>query len=199
MIPFSLGTSIISVVSGLILSKSGKYRVIMWVSYAVMTLGMGLMITLDYTSNEYVLYFRSLFTLLRNRMQRRKRDLPSDRYPWNRLFVPSPASCTSGCDALEGHGYRIQWLHVPPVSVTVTLSPSRLLTSLKTLSTVGGAVGIAVGEAIISTILPKKLAGIANISSLGLGDSAAALNDSVSKVHLIAVSLPRAPLLVRPR
>ncbi|KIK79861.1 hypothetical protein PAXRUDRAFT_16097 [Paxillus rubicundulus Ve08.2h10] len=52
MIPFSLGTSIISIVSGIVLSKTGKYRAIMWTSYVVMTLGMGLMITLDYTSND---------------------------------------------------------------------------------------------------------------------------------------------------
>lgn len=43
----------ISVISGLILSKTGKYRPIMWVAYAVMTLGMGLMIMLDYTSDLY--------------------------------------------------------------------------------------------------------------------------------------------------
>ncbi|KIK74351.1 hypothetical protein PAXRUDRAFT_175975, partial [Paxillus rubicundulus Ve08.2h10] len=53
------------------------------------------------------------------------------------------------------------------------------------LRTVGGAVGIAVGEAIISSVLPKKLAGIANISSLALGDNAAELNDNISKMHLI--------------
>jgi hypothetical protein len=60
MIPTSLGGSIASIASGITLSKSGKYRVIMWTSYVVMTLGMGLMITLDYTSSEYVLHFQSL-------------------------------------------------------------------------------------------------------------------------------------------
>ncbi|KAF8843664.1 MFS general substrate transporter [Paxillus ammoniavirescens] len=59
-IPFQLGSSIVSIVSGIVLSKSGKYRVIMWASYVVMTLGMGLMITLDYTSSEYGLHFQSL-------------------------------------------------------------------------------------------------------------------------------------------
>lgn len=55
-------------------------------------------------------------------------------------------------------------------------------------STVGGAVGIAVGEAIISTLLPKKLAGIPGLSTYINNTSAAALNDSVSKLHLIPVS-----------
>lgn len=54
MLPFSLGTAVISVVSGLVLSKTGKYRPIIWVAYVVSTLGMGLMIMLDYTSSLYV-------------------------------------------------------------------------------------------------------------------------------------------------
>ncbi|KIJ16695.1 hypothetical protein PAXINDRAFT_168194, partial [Paxillus involutus ATCC 200175] len=148
MIPFSLGTSIISVVSGLILSKSGKYRVIMWVSYAVMTLGMGLMITLDYTSNDAE---KEVFPLI--------------------------ATLGIGC-----------LFQVPLIALQAAMPLKDMATAssgFMFLRTVGGAVGIAIGEAIISTVLPKTLAGIANINSLGLGDSAAALNDSVSKIHLI--------------
>lgn len=54
-------------------------------------------------------------------------------------------------------------------------------------STVGGAVGITVGETIIASVLPRKLAHIPNIASLGLGMTAADLNDSVGKIHLIPV------------
>jgi hypothetical protein len=54
-------------------------------------------------------------------------------------------------------------------------------------SIVGGAVGIAIGEAIIASVLPQKLANIPNFASLGLGTSAAELNDSVGLVHLITV------------
>ncbi|KAF8843667.1 MFS general substrate transporter [Paxillus ammoniavirescens] len=148
MIPFSLGTSIISVVSGIVLSKSGKYRVIMWASYVLMTLGMGLMITLDYTSS----------------------DAEKEIYP---LIATLGIGCL---------------FQVPLVALQAAMPLKDMATAssgFMFLRTVGGAVGIAVGEAIISTILPKKLAGIPNISSLGLGDSAAALNDSVSKIHLI--------------
>ncbi|KIJ16698.1 hypothetical protein PAXINDRAFT_112681 [Paxillus involutus ATCC 200175] len=150
-IPFQLGAAIISIVSGLVLSKSGKYRVIMWTSYVLMTLGMGLMITLDYTSSEYVLHFQNIFPLI--------------------------ASLGIGC-----------LFQVPLVALQAAMPLKDMATASSAymfLRTVGGAVGIAVGEAIISTVLPKKLSGIANISSLGLGDSAAALNDSVSKIHLI--------------
>ena len=53
MLTFSFGTSIISVISGL-LSMTGKYRPVIWVAFAVMTIGTGLMIMLDYTSSLYV-------------------------------------------------------------------------------------------------------------------------------------------------
>ncbi|TFK30129.1 MFS general substrate transporter [Coprinopsis marcescibilis] len=57
-IPYSLGCSIMSVVSGIIVSKTGRYRPVMWVSFAIFTLGMGLMTQLDGTSTtaEKVLY-----------------------------------------------------------------------------------------------------------------------------------------------
>ncbi|KIJ07370.1 hypothetical protein PAXINDRAFT_102988 [Paxillus involutus ATCC 200175] len=147
-IPFQLGAAIISIVSGIVLSKSGKYRVIMWTSYVLMTLGMGLMITLDYASSDAE---KEIFPLI--------------------------ASLGIGC-----------LLQVPLVALQAAMPLKDMATASSAymfLRTVGGAVGIAVGEAIISTVLPKKLSGIANIGSLGLGDSAAALNDSVSKIHLI--------------
>ncbi|KIJ16139.1 hypothetical protein PAXINDRAFT_113909 [Paxillus involutus ATCC 200175] len=147
-LPFSVGTSFASIVSGIALSKSGKYRVIIWTSYVVMTLGMGLMITLDYTSSDAEKEIFPLITAL-------------------------------------GIGCLFQ---VPIVALQAAMPMKDMATAssgLVFLRTVGGAVGIAVGEAIISTVLPKKLAGITNISSLALGDSAAALNDSVRKIHLI--------------
>ncbi|KIJ16696.1 hypothetical protein PAXINDRAFT_98514 [Paxillus involutus ATCC 200175] len=147
-IPFQLGSSIVSVVSGIVLSKSGKYRVIMWTSYVLMTLGMSLMITLDYTSSDAE---KEIFPLI--------------------------ATLGIGC-----------LFQVPLIALQAAMPLKDMATASSGyyfLRTVGGAVGIAIGEAIISTVLPKKLSGIANISSLGLGDSAAALNDSVSKIHLI--------------
>ncbi|KIK79858.1 hypothetical protein PAXRUDRAFT_260844 [Paxillus rubicundulus Ve08.2h10] len=147
-IPFQLGSSIVSVVSGIALSKSGKYRVIMWTSYVVMTLGMGLMSTLDYTSSDAE---KEIFPLI--------------------------ATLGIGC-----------LFQIPLVALHAAMPLNDMATASSGyffLRTVGGAVGIAIGQTIISTVLPKKLASIANISSLALGDSAAALNDSVSKIHLI--------------
>lgn len=51
----------------------------------------------------------------------------------------------------------------------------------------GGAVGLAIGEAIIASMLPQKLAAIPNIASLGIGDTITMLNDNIDMVHLIPV------------
>ena len=51
MIPYSLGASLTVVVSGLIVAHLGKYQGIIWGSWAIMTLGWGLMTTVDDCSN----------------------------------------------------------------------------------------------------------------------------------------------------
>ena len=51
MIPFFLGASLVYVVAGITVTRSGAYRGIIWAGWAVMTLGWGLMITLDDHSN----------------------------------------------------------------------------------------------------------------------------------------------------
>ncbi|KAI9064407.1 MFS amino acid permease [Trametes sanguinea] len=58
MLPFSLGGALFSIVSGQITSRTGSWRPIMWVSWAIMVLGWGLMTMLDEHSNtaEQVLY-----------------------------------------------------------------------------------------------------------------------------------------------
>ncbi|KAF8550440.1 MFS general substrate transporter [Imleria badia] len=148
MLPFSLGAASISVVSGLILSKTGRYRPIMWVAYTVMTLGMGLMIMLDYTSS---LAEQEVFPLI--------------------------AAIGIGC-----------LFQVPLVALQAAMPLKDMATAssgFMFLRTVGGAVGIAVGEAIIASILPQKLSSIPNFASLGLGTTVADLNDSVSMIHLI--------------
>ena len=53
MIPFSLGIALLSIASRVALTKTGKYRPIMWAAYFVGTLGMGLMIMLSYRSSTY--------------------------------------------------------------------------------------------------------------------------------------------------
>ena len=50
MIPFSLGSSLLSATSGILVSYIGRYRVVIWTGFALMTLGYGLMTMLDDTS-----------------------------------------------------------------------------------------------------------------------------------------------------
>ncbi|EJD36911.1 MFS general substrate transporter [Auricularia subglabra TFB-10046 SS5] len=47
LIPMSFGASLVSAVSGLLLSRYKKYRPIMWTGWVIMTIGFGLMIMLD--------------------------------------------------------------------------------------------------------------------------------------------------------
>ncbi|KAG2054759.1 MFS general substrate transporter [Suillus hirtellus] len=50
MLPYSLTTSLMSAVSGIVVTRTGSYRPAMWFGWIVMTLGWGLMIMLDNTS-----------------------------------------------------------------------------------------------------------------------------------------------------
>ncbi|KAH9483677.1 putative MFS-type transporter [Psilocybe cubensis] len=58
MLPYSLGCAVLSALSGVLVSKTGRYRPVMWVAFAVFATGMGLMIMLDAqsTTAEKVLY-----------------------------------------------------------------------------------------------------------------------------------------------
>ncbi|KAG6330648.1 hypothetical protein ID866_8440 [Astraeus odoratus] len=148
MIPFSLGTAIMSIVAGIINSRTGKYRPIIWAAYVVMTIGWGLMIQLDYNSN----------------------NAEKELYP----FI---ATLGVGC-----------LFQIPIIALQAAMPLKDMATASSAfmfLRTVGGAVGIAVGEAIISSLLPKKLASIPGISSYISNTSAASLNDAVSQLHLI--------------
>ncbi len=54
MLPFSLGAALFSAISGMIVSRTGDWRAMLWTGWAVFTLGQGLMIMLSDTSNTYV-------------------------------------------------------------------------------------------------------------------------------------------------
>ncbi|KAI6150532.1 major facilitator superfamily domain-containing protein [Pisolithus tinctorius] len=49
---FSLGNVLPSILSGILVTRTGSYRPLMWGAWAVMTIGWGLMIMLDSTSNN---------------------------------------------------------------------------------------------------------------------------------------------------
>ena len=51
MLPYSLGSSMLSALSGVLVTRTGSYRPIIWGAWVVMTIGWGLMTTLDNTSS----------------------------------------------------------------------------------------------------------------------------------------------------
>ncbi|PPQ98149.1 hypothetical protein CVT26_003193 [Gymnopilus dilepis] len=51
MLPYSLGAAAFSAISGIVVSRTGQYRPVMWVAYAIFTTGMGLMTMLSSTSS----------------------------------------------------------------------------------------------------------------------------------------------------
>ncbi|EKM50103.1 uncharacterized protein PHACADRAFT_264644 [Phanerochaete carnosa HHB-10118-sp] len=61
ILPYSLGTCVVSLVAGFLITATGMIRPVLWFSYIVMTLGFGLMITLDETSS---LAKQVVFTLI---------------------------------------------------------------------------------------------------------------------------------------
>lgn len=59
MIPFSFGAALASVVSGLVVSRTGQYLHLIWFSFVLFTIGYGLTTMLDAYSSRFV--HRNLF------------------------------------------------------------------------------------------------------------------------------------------
>jgi len=144
MLPFSLGASVTSVISGVLVTRTGAYRPVIWVSSATMVLGWGLMTTLDDHSNtaEKVLY-------------------------------PFITAAGVGC-----------LFQIPLIALQAAMPLKDMATSTGTfgfLRTMGGTVGIAVGQALYASILQKKINKIPGLS--GFETSPAALSASVRTIH----------------
>ncbi|KAF8550441.1 MFS amino acid permease [Imleria badia] len=84
-----------------------------------------------------------------------------------------------------GAGFLFQ---IPIVAIQAAMPLKDMATATSGfmfLRVLGGAVGLAMGDAIIANVLPKKLAAIPNIASLGIGDTITVLNENIGMVHLI--------------
>ncbi|KAG1875104.1 major facilitator superfamily domain-containing protein [Suillus tomentosus] len=146
MLPYSLTTSLMSAVSGIVVTRTGSYRPAIWFGWSVMTLGWGLMIMLDNTSTiaEQEIY-------------------------------PLIAALGIGC-----------LFQTPLVAVQAAMPIKDMATSTGAfmfLRTLGGTIGITIGETIISSVLQQKLRGI---QGLTMNTSAAALNDSIRQISSIS-------------
>ncbi|KAK0463985.1 MFS general substrate transporter [Desarmillaria tabescens] len=146
MLPFSLGSSLTSASIGYFVSRTGEYRPAIWISWAVFTLGYGLMIMLDSYSNtaEKVLY---------------------------------PLIAALGLGTM---------FQVPMIALQAAMPLKDMATSTATygfIRTLGGTVGVSVGQVIFSSTLTKRLAKIPNADAGLLGGS---LSESVRHLKDIA-------------
>ncbi|KAL0946650.1 hypothetical protein HGRIS_012844 [Hohenbuehelia grisea] len=155
MLPFSMGGALFSAVSGIVVSRTGQYRYVMWVAWAIFTLGYGLMSRLDDTSNtaEKVLY-------------------------------PLVSALGIGC-----------LFQVPLIGLQAAMPIKDMATSTSTfglIRTLGGTVGISVGQAIFSSTLRKRLRDIPNVA---LDTSTGALAESVHRLKNIPDPTQRQQLI----
>ncbi|KAG7092587.1 hypothetical protein E1B28_008930 [Marasmius oreades] len=139
MLPFSLGGSLMSAVSGVVVSIFKEYRIVMWIGWAIFCLGYGLMIMLDSHS-----------------------DLAEQ------LVYPLVAALGLGC-----------LFQTPLIGLQAAMPFKDMATSTGTfgfLRTLGGTMGVAIGQAIWSSTLTQRLKDIPNIP---IDTSSSALSQSV--------------------
>ncbi|KAI0699708.1 MFS general substrate transporter [Cytidiella melzeri] len=156
MLPYSLVAAFVSAVSGQVVTKTGKWRQVMWFSWAVMVLGYGLMTQLDEKSNtaEKVLY----------------------------LMV---AAIGIGC-----------LFQTPLIGLQAAMPLRDMATSTATfgfIRTLGGTIGISIGQAILSGFLRRKVAAIPGLN--GIDTSAAGLSQIVRQISGIPDQASRDALL----
>ncbi|THG97767.1 hypothetical protein EW026_g4297 [Hermanssonia centrifuga] len=142
MLPYSLGAAFISAISGQVVTKTGRWRPVMWFSWVIIVLGYGLMTQLDEKSNnaEKVLY----------------------------LLI---AALGIGC-----------LFQTPLIGLQAAMPLRDMATSTATfgfLRTLGGTVGISIGQAILSGFLRHK---VQQIPGLDIDTSPAALNQVVRQI-----------------
>jgi hypothetical protein len=144
-----------SAVSGAAVSKTGIYRPVIWLAFAVFAVGLGLMSMLDSRSSSVVKVIYPLITAL-------------------------------GLGAL---------FQTPLIAIQAAMPIKDMATSTGTfgfIRTLGGTVGISIGQTIFSSFLRKK---IARIPNLNFDTSAAGLAESVRNLKNIPDPTTRAAVI----
>ncbi|KAL1735346.1 major facilitator superfamily domain-containing protein [Schizophyllum commune] len=119
MIPFSLGAALMSAASGIIVSKTGDYRWLMMITYAVFCLGYGLMTMLDDQSSNAVKEILPLIAAL-------------------------------------GLGANFQQAAMPIKDMATSTG------AFAFIRTIGGTVGVSIGQTIFTSTLNNRLSKIPN-------------------------------------
>ncbi|THH08149.1 hypothetical protein EW145_g2898 [Phellinidium pouzarii] len=133
-LPLSLGSALFAIISGITVSKTGRYRPIMWIGWFLMTIGYGLMIMLEEDTSSAK---QEIFLLI--------------------------AGIGIGC------------LFQPPlIGLQAAMPLKDMATTTGTFTlirTLGGTVGISVGDTIFSTQVVQRLAKIPGYTSTAGGGS----------------------------
>ncbi|EJD03251.1 MFS general substrate transporter [Fomitiporia mediterranea MF3/22] len=149
-LPLSLGSSLMAIISGIIVAKTGRYRPVMWAGWTVMTLGFGLLIMLEENTSTA------------------KQEI------W--LLVT---------------GLGVGCLFQPPlIGLQAAMPLKDMATSTAVfvlLRTLGGTVGISVGDTIFQSELPDRLAKIPGYNAASM--SASGFLDYTSISHIQPDSL----------
>ncbi|KAJ6502423.1 major facilitator superfamily domain-containing protein [Mycena sanguinolenta] len=160
MLPFSLGAAIVSASSGQVVTRIRGYRPVIWFAWPVMTLGFGLMITLDDKSGAA-----------------------------KEAVYPLVAALGVGCLCKFAPLLLVIYFlkhrtQTPLIGLQAAMPLKDMATSTSTYGFIrrayklGGTVGIAIGEAIITSTLRKKIQQIPNLT-VNIDTSPAALSQSV--------------------
>ncbi|KAF5374240.1 hypothetical protein D9758_004724 [Tetrapyrgos nigripes] len=178
MIPFSFGAALFAIISGIIVSKTKDYRMIMWIGWAIFTLGYGLMTMLDSHSNTYVFSsphcaFRSQFMITH--------DLA-----FSAMKVLYPFVASFGIGSL---------FQVPLIALQAAMprkDVARSTSAFGFVRTLSGTVGISIGQAVFLGTLRRRLQKIPNLS---VSTSSSALSESVRHLSEIANPNQRAEII----
>ncbi|KAI0064904.1 MFS amino acid permease [Artomyces pyxidatus] len=142
LLPFSLGTAFASALSGILVSRTARYRIIIWFGWSVMLLGWGLMTMLDDTSTTP-----------------------------QKVLYPLVTALGVGC-----------LFQAPLIALQAAMPLKDVATSTAAFGfvrTLGGTMGISIGQAIYSSVLKKKLA---DFPTGGFDTSPAALSQGVKQL-----------------
>lgn len=139
MLPYSLCGSVQSALSGMLVARTGSYRLVMWGAWVVMTIGWGLMIMLDSTSSMWVQPPLTHIAPCVSILQCCAGNISSHCSSWDWLPVPGmshvshfavmlessligAAHWTPSCHASEGCGYEHRGIYLLAVRDDIPIS-----------------------------------------------------------------------------
>ncbi|KAF9053859.1 MFS general substrate transporter [Hymenopellis radicata] len=159
MLPYSLGSSLTSATGGILVTRTGRYRPIIWVSWVIFCVGYGLMSMLDSHSPR-----------------------------WEKVVFPLIGSLGLGC-----------LFQIPLIALQAAMPLKDMATSTSAfgfIRTLGGTIGISVGQVVFSSTLTRRIDGIPGAAAALSGStSASSLSESVRHLKDIADTTMRSRII----